>query len=315
MKTLKSDDIIYHIKKSKIEFILIGDLKDKYIVASIFEIIENGFYYIKSDKIPDKIANSLILVDKTFTGIPIKNNVILKTNADAKELFYQIVSNFFSEKSNGQISEFTIISPEAIIGKNVQIEAFSTIGKAVIQDDVIIKSNCHIYDNSIISKGVVIEPQSVIGAQGVAWTWNKNQTEKIKLPQLGGVKIGENCFLGANTIIVRGSLNEFTEIGQNSMLAPGSRIGHGTKIGNYVHFANGVITGGNTIIGDFSFIGSGVVFRPKVKLHENTIVGAGAVVVRNTSAPGLTLVGLPAKETITKETPSGLPPPKKNKEH
>lgn len=134
--------------------------------------------------------------------------------------------------------------------------------------------------------------------------------KKILQPQLGGVDIYENCFIGAGTIIVRGSLNENTRIGRNSLLAPGGRIGHGTQIGDFVHFANNVVTGGNTIIGDYSFVGSAAVFRPKIVIHPKTIVGAGSVVVKNTTKEGKTLLGIPAKEINTKVNPSGMPKPK-----
>jgi UDP-3-O-[3-hydroxymyristoyl] glucosamine N-acyltransferase len=68
--------------------------------------------------------------------------------------------------------------------------------------------------------------------------------------------------------------------------------------------------GGNARVGDYSFVGSGAVFRPRVRVHEATIVAAGAVVVKDTSGPGLTLVGVPAVEQPTKATPSGMPRPR-----
>ena len=118
-----------------------------------------------------------------------------------------------------------------------------------------------------LEEGVRVESGSVIGACGVAWTWNEEETEKVIQPQIGGVHVGAHSFLGAHTVVVRGSINEKTSIGHHSLLAPGSRIGHGTQIGNFVHFENNVITGGNTRIADYCFIGSSAVFRPKVKLH------------------------------------------------
>src|SRR5690606_2863598 len=165
--------------------------------------------------------------------------------------------------------------------------------------------------NVVIGAHTIIGSMSVIGSQGVAWVWNQDQSARIVQPQLGGVQIGNNCFVGANTIVVRGSLNEATRIGENTLMAPGGRIGHGTQIGNFVHFANNVITGGNTHIGDFCFVGSGAVFRPKVKIHPKTIVGAGSVVVKNSSGEGWTITGVPGKEIPTKAHPEGMPSPKK----
>jgi len=267
-------------------------------------------YFFLGDEVPSSISNSALIL-RMGNSVTLKNeNIGIYINQDPQLIFYQLLSSLYGTHSNGEISNSVIIHPEAKIGDNVQIDNFSIIGKAVISDNVIIRSHCYVHDNSFIGKNVTIENHSINGAQGVAWIWNDQETEKIVQPQLGGVEIKENSFLGANTIVVRGSLNENSVIGKNTLLAPGCRIGHGTQIGDFVHFANNVITGGNTNIGNNCFVGSAAVFRPKVKIHENTIIGAGAVVVKNTTEKGKTLVGVPAEEKETKAHPNGMPKPK-----
>ncbi len=299
--------ILDFLKSKGIRYILHGDPQEHYTVASIFEPIPNGFYYFVGDRIPDTIEDSLILTDKLPES---SSNVILVVKDDPQRVFYQLMESLYAEKPNGRISPTAVIHPEAEIGGNVQIDDYCVIGRARIGDNVIIKSHTVIEDNTEIGEGTVIENHSHIGARGMAWIWDKERTGRIILPQLGGVKIGKHCILGSHTVVVRGSLNEYTEIGDYSILAPGCRLGHGTKIGRYVHLANHIATGGNTVIGDYSFVGSSATFRPKVKIHPHTIVGSGAVVVKNTSGPGLTLIGVPAKETETKKQPAGMPKPK-----
>lgn len=304
---IKTDQIRSFLKKENISYEWKGKPAEEYKIASIFDPIHNGFYYFIGDKLPDEIDSSLILTNKTFGET---NNCILQISCDPKALFYKILSFLYKRSSDGKISEMAVIHPQAIIGNNVQVDPFTIIGKCKIGDNCIIGSHSKLYDNTIIKANSIIDSHAAIGTQGVAWTWSEDMTEKIRQPQLGGVLIGENCFLGANAIIVRGSLNEKTFIGQNTMMAPGARIGHGTQVGSSVHFANDVVTGGNTVIGDYSFVGSGAIFRPQVEVHKHTIVGAGAVVVKNTSAERLTLIGVPAKEIATKKAPSGMPVPK-----
>lgn len=313
LKTIALNTILkwFDSKQIEYQFVNPNSLNGNFTAASLFEPIKGGFYFFLGTSLPIEIKNSLILVTESFDCSD-SNNAYLSISKDPQMVYYKILGEFFGTSSNGQISPTALIHPDAKIGKNVQIDHFCIIGNCEIGDNTKIASHCILHDNTVVGEEVTIECHSVIGTTGVAWTWNEDQTEKIVQPQLGGVHIGDYCFLAAQTIIVRGSLSESTKIGKNCLLAPGSRIGHGTKIGNYVHFANSIITGGNTVIGDYCFVGSAAVFRPKVKIHENTIVGAGTVVVKNTTRSGLTLMGVPAKETPTKANPSGMPKPKSN---
>jgi UDP-3-O-[3-hydroxymyristoyl] glucosamine N-acyltransferase len=311
MKSINLFAIQEYLEQNGFEYKIENTGKTSYTLASLFNPVQNGFYFFVGDEIPSNISNSLFLVSTDFNWeINNQGNAFIRIKADPQRVYYQIISHYFSAKSTGQISNLSIIDEDAVIGKNVQIDPFCIIGKVIIKDNVVIKSHSYLHDNTEVEEATTIDSHSVIGAKGLAWIWNEDQSEKIIQPQLGGVKIGRNVFLAANTIIVRGSINEYTEIGKSTLLAPGCRIGHGTKIGNYVHFANNVITGGNTHVGDYSFVGSAAVFRPKVKVHPHTIVGAGALVIKNTTSEGKTLMGVPAVESISKDNPSGMPKPK-----
>ena len=298
-----------YLQENSIGYAFTGKPKDSYTVASVFSPINNGFYFFTGNKHALTIENSLIL---TSTDLTDEKNLVLKIDGEPQRTYYKILNHYFSQESTGKIATTAVVHPEAEIGKNVQIDDFCVIEKCVIGDNSIIGSHTKIHDKSVISNDVKIESSSVIGTGGLAWVWNEDGTERIVQPQLGGVSIGPNCFLGANTVIVRGSLNEETEIGKHTLIAPGARIGHGTHIGDYVHFANNVVTGGNTRIGSYSFVGSAAVFRPRTKVHPRSIVGAGAVVVKDTSGEGYTLVGIPAKQVESKDTPSGMPKPIKS---
>lgn len=303
LDTLQDLNIPYEFKSAPHEDIELE-------VASIFKPIEAGFYFAKNSlMVPSQVKGSLFIIDDSI--IKNENNVFITVfENDPQQVFYLVLNSLFVVRSNGEISKMAVIHPDAKIGKNVQIDDFCVIGNCVIEDNVIIGSQSKIYENTVIGKNTIIESLSSIGTTGVAWIWNKEQTQRIVQPQLGGVEVGCNCFLGSNTIIVRGSANENTIVGNNSLLAPSCRIGHGTQIGDYVHFANNIATGGNTIIGDYSFVGSGCVFRPKTRIHPKTIIGAGSLIIKNTSKEGLTLMGSPAKEYKTKAKPKGMPKPK-----
>ena len=302
------ENIISFLEEGEITYSLKGKLLEEYELASLFAPTHNGFYFFTGDKLPNSINNSLVLT-KELSEYSLSNTFII-ISENPQDVYYRIMSRFFGRISTGIIAATAIVSSNAILGNNVQVDNFSVIEKGVtIGDNCIIGSFTHLHEGTVVGDNTIIETHCAIGTQGVAWIWNKEGTERIVQPQLGGVKIGSNCFIGTQTAIVRGSLNESTQIGRNTLMAPGCKIGHGTSIGAFNHFANNVTTGGNSKIGDNCFIGSGAIFRPKVSICENTIVGAGALVVKNQIEKGMTLVGSPARPQGTKENPSGMPKP------
>ncbi|WP_324721938.1 hypothetical protein [Salinimicrobium sp. HB62] len=287
-----------------IAFSIKGNLQSNYKICSLFYPESNGFYFVIGNNLNSKIKKSLILSSTNFEIS--KDNAMLVINENPQVVYYMITDYYFGEKSTGEVCKTAVIHKNAIIGKNVQIDSYAVLGNCVIGNNTIIKSHSVITDNSCIGQNVIIEPHCTVGATGTAWAMGGDGV-KIKQPQLGGVIVKDNCFLGANSTIVRGSLNEKTTIGENTIIAPGARIGHGTQIGKSVHFANNVVTGGNSKINDFCFVGSSVTFRPKVEVHPFTVVGAGAVVVKNTSKENSLLIGVPAKETTSKNNLTGVP--------
>jgi UDP-3-O-[3-hydroxymyristoyl] glucosamine N-acyltransferase len=185
------------------------------------------------------------------------------------------------------------IHKDAQIGNNVKIGAGSIIGNCTIEDNVEIHSNVVIHAKTHIKSGTIIESNTTIGGTGVMWVWDKN--ERVYLEQLGGVLIEEDCRIGSQCEIVRGSANETTLIGKGTCIAHGTLIGHGCQVGKYVHMANGVKLGGSAVISDYNFIGSGAIISAGVKLLANDIIlGSGAVATKDLTTVGV-FVGAPAK--------------------
>lgn len=308
---IKLNQILKYLEVNSIEFVIHGDAKEEYKVCSAFYPEPNGFYFMEDDVLleTNEYKGSLFIVKSKKREK--KDCTFLEVRCSPQILYYEILNFYFRDSSSGEICNSAIINEKAVIGKNVQIDSFVVIGECKIGDDTIIKSHSIINNNCTIGEKVIIEPNCTIGARGMAWIWNRNG-KKVTQPQLGGVSISNNCIIGANSVIVRGSLNENTTIGENTIMAPGARLGHGCQIGKNVHLANNVVTGGNSVIKDNCFLGSSVTLRPKVRLHKNTTVGAGALVIKDTSGERLTLMGVPSKESPSKDQQSGVPKPNHN---
>ena len=123
------------------------------------------------------------------------------------------------------ISQFVSIGKNVKIGKNCQIHPHVSIANNVtIGDDVIIFANVSIYTNVTIGNNCVFHSGSIIGSDGFG---NAKDTKGQwhRKPQIGGVQIGDNVDIGANTTIDCGT---FTP----------TIIGNGVVIDNLVQIAH-----------------------------------------------------------------------------
>jgi UDP-3-O-[3-hydroxymyristoyl] glucosamine N-acyltransferase len=289
---------------------LVGPEREVHKVCSLLHKEPNGLYYYTGDSPGpfDGLVDSVVLC-RTAVARATGSCSAIAIDQDPQLVLYRLCAHLFKTAPVPGIHPTAIVHPEAEIAARVHIGPYSVIGRASIGEDTIIHSHVVVMDGSSIGQRVVIEPHSCIGGTGVAWVWD-DSGERIVLPQLGGVRIDEDVFLGTDVTIVRGMINETTTIEKGCMIAHGSKVGHSAWLGPHCHVANNVSIAGSARIGARSFLGAGCSIRPHAVLATGTIVGVGAAVVKDVLVPGTIMAGVPAKEMPPKENPSGMPRPR-----
>ncbi|MDB9910304.1 hypothetical protein OAC83_01640 [Flavobacteriales bacterium] len=251
-------------------------------------------YYVGENEEDVKhLENCTLLCSQSFS--PKLQNVQLIKSQNPQLEFYKLSEKYkkdYLEESELEFIAGYYLHKDAIIGKNVTIGKGCVIGKCVIEDDVKIHPNVVVYAETKIMSGVVIEANTVIGAEGVMWVWDNEN--RVYLHQIGGVTIQKHCKIGSNVTIVRGSANENTFIGEGTCMAHGTLVGHGCIIGKNNHFANNVSLGGGVKICDNCFFSSGVVLSAGCTIQEIILVGSGGVLNGTIEKSGV-YVGVPAK--------------------
>jgi sugar O-acyltransferase (sialic acid O-acetyltransferase NeuD family) len=111
------------------------------------------------------------------------------------------------------------------------------------------------------------------------------------------VKIAEGGIFCANTVFTSN-----IKIGKSFHANIYSYVAHDCIIGDYVTFAPAVKCNGNVIIEDHAYIGTGAIIKQgkpgqPLVIGKGATVGMGAVVTKSV-APGMTVVGNPAKPFI-----------------
>lgn len=147
----------------------------------------------------------------------------------------------------------------------------------------------------IVGSPYRVGPGTVIGGDGFGWYQNGQSWKRF--PHIGGVIIEPMVEIGSNVTIDRGAIG-MTVIGHGVKIDNGVHVGHNAKIGANTLLTAHCVIGGSAIIGDDSWIGLGAQIRNKVEIGAGVTVGMGAIVVKDV-APGLTVIGNPAKQMAT----------------
>lgn len=158
------------------------------------------------------------------------------------------------------IGDKTVIYPGAFIGEN------SEIG-----DGCIIYPNVTIRENVKIGSRVIIHPGVVIGSDGFGYIFENNIHYKI--PQIGGVIVGDDVEIGANTTIDRATTGN-TVIGRGTKIDNLVQIAHNVKIGENSIIVALVGVGGSTEIGNYVVIGGQVGIADHAEIDDGCMVGS-----------------------------------------
>jgi len=170
------------------------------------------------------------------------------------------------------------IDPSATVGPLCVVEAGATVGaQTVLAPRVTIGRGCVVGARCIIHSG------AVIGADGFGFAPHDGRWEKIE--QLGAVRIGDDCEIGANTCIDRGALSD-TVLEEGVKLDNLVQIGHNVHVGAHTAMAGCAGVAGSAHIGRHCTVGGGAVILGHLHIADHVNISASSTVMRSISEPG-----------------------------
>lgn len=185
---------------------------------------------------------------------------------------------------SASIGAYAVIESGARIGARVSIGAHCVIGaRSVIGEDGWLAPRVTLYHDVTIGKRVVIQSGAVIGGEGFGFASEKGVWQKIA--QIGGVSIGDDVEIGANTTIDRGALSD-TLIGNGVKLDNQIMIAHNVQIGDNTAMAGCCGISGSTKIGRNCMIAGGVGMVGHIEVCDNVFVTGMTMVTRSITEPG-----------------------------
>ncbi len=135
-----------------------------------------------------------------------------------------------------------------------------------------------VYENCFLGSRVIVHSGAVIGADGFGIA--EEEGRWVKIPQIGGVRIGNDVEIGANTTIDRGALGD-TVIEDGVKLDNQIQIGHNVRIGAHTAIAACAGIAGSADMGQHCVIGGAAMIAGHIKLADHVEISAGTLVSRS----------------------------------
>lgn len=257
-------------------------------VSGISDAKEGDITYLASTKWLKELKNSsasAVILKEYIEGIK-KPQV---TTKNPRYAFARLLFNFYAKPHSYKgISEKAYVSDKAHIGHNVTIYPLSYISdgvkigdetiiypgvfigeNSVVGNDCLIYSNVTIRENVTVGSRVIVHAGAVIGSDGFGYVFERGMHQKI--PQVGGVTVGDEVEVGANVTIDRATTG-------NTIIGKGTKIDNLVQIGHNVRLDENVILVAQVGIGGSSNIGDGVMIGGQAAIADHVTIEAGAMI-------------------------------------
>lgn len=192
------------------------------------------------------------------------------------------------------VGAHAVIEEGAVIGERAHVGAGCWVGRGTqIADDSYLYPNVIVYHGCRIGRRCVVHAGAVIGADGFGYA--NDGGEWVAIPQLGGVVIGDDVGIGANTTIDRGAMDD-TRIENGVKLDNLIQIAHNVQVGEHTAMAAFVGVAGSTRIGRRCTFGGRASVAGHLEIVDDVHVTATTFVTHSLHTPGVYSSGAPLQD-------------------
>ena len=208
-----------------------------------------------------------------------------------------IIASSASVADSASIAANVVIGERTVIGQNTFVGPGTVIGP-----DCDVGDNCQFIANVTIVKKVTIgargifHPGVVIGSDGFGNAMTSDGW--VKVPQLGGVRIGDDVEIGANSTIDCGAIGD-TVLDNGVRIDNLCMVAHNVHLGE--HTALAALTGiaGSTVIGKRCMFAGASGSVGHINVCDDVVVAAQTFLSKDVTKPGTYAASFPADESRT----------------
>jgi UDP-3-O-[3-hydroxymyristoyl] glucosamine N-acyltransferase len=213
------------------------------------------------------------------------------------------------------VHPMAVVEPDALVDPSAEIGAHAFVGAgakigarclvgpgvvigrgAVLGEDSRCIARVFIGHHVALGRRCILQPGAVIGADGFGFAPDKGTW--IKVPQIGGVTIGDDVEIGANTTIDRGALGD-TVIEEGVKLDNLIMIAHNCRIGAHSALAACTAIAGSSVLGKRCIIGGKAGITGHVTLCDDVVVLGTSFISHSIAKPGVYSSALPSEDAGT----------------
>ncbi|WP_442597938.1 UDP-3-O-(3-hydroxymyristoyl)glucosamine N-acyltransferase [Parapusillimonas sp. JC17] len=255
-------------------------------------------------------AAAVIMTEAAFQALPDGDRAYRVVLCSQPYLMYALLAQWFDRhRLNGLqrgIHPSAVIAPTAVIGAGVSIGPLCVVedgvrigkgsrlgpgcivgAKSRIGDDCLLHARVTLYHDVKIGDRAILHSGCVLGADGFGFAPDprKDTGAWAKIAQIGGVTIGDDVEIGANTTVDRGALED-TVLGNGVKLDNQIMIGHNVHVGDHTAMAACVGVAGSTVIGARCTIAGAAMLSGHLVLADDVHVSGGTAITSSIAKPG-----------------------------
>lgn len=296
------------VKVKNITGFLEKELKEKILLKGCGDVMIKGFSslgnyrpgtmtWCKNLENLKKFTNSdsryaLVIAPYIDETVIDRCDAVIMTENPKKTFFAAVEHFFYDERQLPKIGQGTYISPDVKIGRDVRIGYNCVLdGNIVIGEGTVIYNNVIMINKVKVGSNCIIHSGTVIGHDDFSYTEDQYHN-KTMIKHYGGVDIGKNVFIGANSVINRGTIDD-TVINEGCKIDAFCHISHNVRLGEKSSLISGTRLYGSVKTGGNVYIASAIV-KNQLTIEENAVIGMGSVVLTDTDKNAV-VAGIPAK--------------------
>jgi UDP-3-O-[3-hydroxymyristoyl] glucosamine N-acyltransferase len=183
------------------------------------------------------------------------------------------------------------IGPGAVLAEGAVVDPGAIVGAGCrLGPDARVFPRAVLYPRVRLGARTRVHAGAVLGADGFGYAPGPAGAEKIH--HLGGVRLGDDVEIGANTCVDRGTLED-SVVGDGTKIDDLCLVAHNVRIGRHCLIAGQVAIGGSTVIEDLVMIGGAASLADHVTVHAGARIAARAALAKDVPA-GERWGGMPA---------------------
>lgn len=243
-----------------------------------------GAVILQADCLPDCPGNALVAANPYLAYSKVSHLFDRRHKASVGVHPTAYVADDVVMGEGCRIGPNAVVEAGSVLGNDVEVGAGAVIGaNCTIGNQCLLHANVTFYHEVRVGDRCTFQSGVVVGGDGFGFANEQGQWRKIA--QIGGVRIGNDVEVGANTTIDRGAIQD-TVIANGVILDNQIQIAHNVEIGEGTAIAGCTGIAGSTKIGKYCTIAGDVGIAGHLTIADKVHLSMRTSVTKSISQPG-----------------------------